>query len=594
MAAKYKFYNTRHLLTAFALFFCINAFSQNARILLDETYEDWQNLNPTHSDPLDDQPGSFIDFGNFWAWNDSDHLFLRIELGDEINLQDNNAITVFIDTDNNASTGFAINGIGADLGYSFGNREGTIFNGISGTSVNHADIGLVSSPTVTSTEFELAISTNILVNGQPLFSSDDIRFVWRNNALFGDVLPNENGSVLYNFIENGSEDLPQYSIEKLDGDHLRILSYNVLFDGFFDPGKVSSFTRILQAVQPDIIGFQEIYGYSSQQTANQVESMLPSGPGEVWFHGKAGPDVIVVSRYPVTNVYPISGVNQNQGNGAFLLDLSSIHDTDLLLLNAHTPCCDNDDTRQEEIDAMMAFVRDAKSPGGLLTLEEGTPIVVLGDMNLVGLKQQQTTLLTGDIVNESPYGNDFQPDWDNSAFEDAKPYTTGLPMSFTWYRENSDFSPGRLDYIVYSGSVMSLENSYVLFTPGLPADSLGTHGLLAFDATTASDHLPVVADFEIGLATSVDELTTLALEIEISPNPVSELSKIRFTLDRQETVALQVVDIHGRVVQQLIDQHLSSGQHVIAFDPKYLVNGVYFVRLQAGSQLASQKVVIAD
>jgi len=197
----------------------------------------------------------------------------------------------------------------------------------------------------------------------------------------------------------------------------------------------------------------------------------------------------VVSRYRITEAFEITG------NGAFLIDLRPTYDKDLLFIDAHTPCCSYDRDRQLEIDAFMAFIRDAKAPGGRLDLVPETPIVIVGDMNLVGYRQQLETMLTGNIVNVGTYGPSFTPDWDGSDFEDAKPRQTDLPLNITWYDEGSSFWPGRLDYVIYSGSVMEVGNSFVAFTPGMPTDTLTAYGLQADDALRASDHVPVVADF---------------------------------------------------------------------------------------------------
>ena len=92
-----------------------------------------------------------------------------------------------------------------------------------------------------------------------------------------------------------------------------------------------------------------------------------------------------------------------------------------MVIVAHPPCCSNDQGRQDEIDAFMAFLRESKD-GGEFDIAEDTPIVIVGDMNLVGLNQQVKTLLTGDIINEIEYGQDFLPDWDGTALEDVKPF----------------------------------------------------------------------------------------------------------------------------------------------------------------------------
>jgi hypothetical protein len=147
-----------------------------------------------------------------------------------------------------------------------------------------------------------------------------------------------------------------------------------------------------------------------------------------------------------------------------MIDLRPVYDEDLLLVVAHLPCCNWDDSRQLEMDALMAFVRDAKAPGGVLDLDPETSIVIVDDMNLVGYQQQKKTLLTGDIVNVGTYGPPFSPDWDGSDFEDVRPRLTDFPMTYPYYDDASPYWPGRLDYIVYSGSVMGIGNNFAAFT----------------------------------------------------------------------------------------------------------------------------------
>ena len=55
--------------------------------------------------------------------------------------------------------------------------------------------------------------------------------------------------------------------------------------------------------------------------------------------------------------------------------------------------------------------------------------------------------------------------------------------------------PGKLDYIIYSDSVIKPGNHFVLFTPEMSADSLAHYGLKSRDVVQASDHLPVLGDF---------------------------------------------------------------------------------------------------
>ena len=110
-----------------------------------------------------------------------------------------------------------------------------------------------------------------------------------------------------------------------------------------------------------------------------------------------------------------------EANLAVLLDTEEEFGKKMLMVNAHPPAGGDDDGKQAEIDAIMAFIRDAREPGGELTLNENTPVVIAGDMNLVGRIGQLTTFLTGDISNNELQGEDFAPDWDGSALTSITP-----------------------------------------------------------------------------------------------------------------------------------------------------------------------------
>ncbi len=516
----------KNLLLLSLLFSSIISYSQD-RILVDGEFDDWTQHPVWYTDAAGDGGASGVDFGELRVYHDDEYLFLYLEIGTELNLQDLNEIAIYLDTDENPTTGFSINGIGAELVYTFGDRSGLYYGSGNPTAISHPDIGLVTAPTVTSDRFEIAIKRNLTLSGIPIFQSNEMKVVVRDNSSNGDMIPASSEEIEYLFPADSLGALPAYSIHKIHESNLRILSYNVLSDGLFDQSRLPAFTRILQAIQPDIIGFQEIYNNSPAQVAAQLETILPSAPGQQWYYARQGPDCHAISRYPIVASALIPGYNQGAGNGAFLIDMPDL-DEDLLLIVAHPPCCSNDAGRQTEVDLMMEFVREAKGGNGPIPLTVNAPIVIVGDMNLVGDYRQLETLLSGDIGNEAAYGPDFRPDWDGSDFLDSHPYTTELPFSFTWYREGSSFSPGRLDYIIYSGSNLILQNSFSLFSPRLPQDSLTAHSLLADDVVVASDHLPIVADFELANLTSHnDPLSTPGLGIlSIQPNPSQGLTEI--------------------------------------------------------------------
>lgn len=584
----------KYLFVCALIFSSFAGFSQD-RILVDGMFEEWDEYPVLYTDAIGDGGFSGIDFKQLKVFNDDEFIFFLLETGTEINLQDLNDISIYLDTDDNSNTGLSINGMGADLVYTFGNRIGTFYGADNSVEIFQSNIGLASAPTVTSDRFEIAIQKDISILGSPVFQSDHFKVVFKDNISNGDVLPAANEEIEYTFSTNSSEPLSDYSIQKSDESDLRIMSYNVLVDGLFDQNRIPSISRILQATQPDIIGFQEIYNHSSLEVANQMESILPSASGQQWYHAQEGPDCHAISRYPILESALILGYNQAAGNGAFLIDVPGI-ETNLLMIVAHPPCCANNAGRQVEVDLMMEFIREAKAGNGPIPLAANTPIVVLGDMNLVGDRRQLQTLLSGDIYNESSFGPDFKPDWDGNDLLDSHPYTTGLPFSYTWYNEGSSFSPGRLDYLIYSGSNLMLQNNYSLFTPALQQDSLNAFNLFANDAVIASDHLPIVVDFEfINLTAQKDRPAKQHLGIlKIHPNPSNGLTAVSFSIDQADYVVIQLISQDGKEITVLDQKNINSGEHKRQFNTANIPSGMYFLSMKTSKFTDTKKIILLE
>jgi endonuclease/exonuclease/phosphatase family metal-dependent hydrolase len=407
-------------------------FGQTDRIIVDAHFEDWADVPVLLDDSANDNNLSNVDFRELKVANDAEYIFFKIDISTELNLQSFNKIELFIDADNNPNTGITAHGIGSEIIYDFGERDGSVRVGTNTFTVYHDDIGLFSAPTVTGSVFEIAIRRDLIFNGQQLFSGNKISVVFEDDVNTGDRLPDASGGVEYTFTNENPAEFSPFSIEKQQDNAFRVMTYNVLQDAIFESNNQARYQRIFQATNPQIIGFQEIYDHSSAQVANKIEGFLPSGPGEQWYHKLINPDIICVSRFPIVDDFVLEGSNGGQNNGAFLLDLGEDFDSELLFVVAHTPCCDNSFGRQQEVDNMMAFIRDSKSGEGDLQLQNETPIVIVGDMNIVGDRENYETMLTGDIIFNSTYGPDFAPDWDGSDFEDVEPTTTFTPLTFTW------------------------------------------------------------------------------------------------------------------------------------------------------------------
>jgi len=470
-------------------------------IYVDEEGDDWTDVPVRHTDTKDD--GEALDIERLWTAHTEQYLFLRLEVGEPVNLQEGNDLTLHLDTDNDSTTGSRSRGLGAELSWTFGDRSGTVVRDGDAEEVRHADIGLTTLPTVRAETFEIALDRSAAVaENDSLFQGDSLRIALSNE---GDRLPDGEGGLGY-VLSDTETSLDAPSIERPGATDVRLLSYNSVNDfdedlsAIFSGERQPSYRRIFDAVGPDVIAFQEVYA----QTAAEVDSVSEAALGlsADWTWAKQGRDLVVGSRYPILDTHPIPGYEEYE-SGAFLLDAEAVLGRRLLVITTHPPCCNygpedgepsSDAQRQQVVDGIVAFLREVQAGEGPFGVSENTPIVVLGDMNFVGGAQQPHTLRTGEIVNTDRFGPAAAPDWDGSSLLDTKPRQVDSPMHTTWINAESSFPPGRLDYAYATDSVLDVVHEFVLHTPALSESTLSRHGLQAEDTNRASDHLPVVID----------------------------------------------------------------------------------------------------
>jgi endonuclease/exonuclease/phosphatase family metal-dependent hydrolase len=145
----------------------------------------------------------------------------------------------------------------------------------------------------------------------------------------------------------------------------------------------------------------------------------------------------------------------------------------------HLKCCGTAGSAEDK--TRMAQAAKINETWRSALARDGSKVRVLGgDLNLVGSRAPLETLLAG-------------LDSDGSALAVANPQILGDAAELTWRDGKTEFPPGRLDYIAYSGATAEVAQAFVVDTGRFSAKALASMGLDS-DDTGASDHLPVVVD----------------------------------------------------------------------------------------------------
>jgi hypothetical protein len=103
----------------------------------------------------------------------------------------------------------------------------------------------------------------------------------------------------------------------------------------------------------------------------------------------------------------------------------------------------------------------------------------------------------------------------------------------------------------------------------------------------------------VDVLTAVDpEQPRFAFRLEgVTPNPMSGDGRFAFAIPAPGPVRLAVYDLRGRLVRMLEDEIRPAGRYTMFFDGRdqdgsALASGVYFIRLEAGGNVATNRVTI--
>jgi len=97
----------------------------------------------------------------------------------------------------------------------------------------------------------------------------------------------------------------------------------------------------------------------------------------------------------------------------------------------------------------------------------------------------------------------------------------------------------------------------------------------------------------------VDNPVAVPFQFELFPaypNPFNPSTTIRFNFGVGDAImrplTLTVYDLTGRVVDELVSGELGTGEHELVWGAAGQSSGIYFARLQSGSKVQSQKLIL--
>ncbi|MEX0323989.1 MAG: endonuclease/exonuclease/phosphatase family protein [Puniceicoccaceae bacterium] len=427
-----------------------------ANIIVDGEFDDWPADSVYVLDPSNDAPYAGPEFKRLDVTNDAYNLYLKVEFTEPVNVRYID-LKLELDADNDATTG---NSEGMDFIWDFDRNRGT------STLTSRDEIGrgnLIQriAPDATSRLHEIAISLEAL----PAAGKREPIRILLSEENSRDRIPNSGVELAYT-VEGplAVQGMPIQHTKRQTA--LRIVSWNVLRDAAFKSQNLQATLRILTALQPDIVMFQEIYDAPLQTVLDFFQENLQLPSGYQWSAVRKH-DCITVSRFPILDSWP------SDNNVISRHDTAELIGCDLLIANAHLPCCTNGESGRVEESATMLNILDP-----IMSAPGDTPLglIIGGDLNSGGIAPE-LLLLSNDLI----------------PFEMASPRHLYWHDQYTWGSQGSFWGSSRLDFLLFDKERLFRDKAFILDTDTLPSAALQEMGLEA-DDTFISDHLPLVFD----------------------------------------------------------------------------------------------------
>ncbi|MEH1865087.1 MAG: endonuclease/exonuclease/phosphatase family protein [Nostoc sp.] len=173
---------------------------------------------------------------------------------------------------------------------------------------------------------------------------------------------------------------------------LNKVSADVPRQEYEDSGRLDSIIAEVQKLNPDIVGFSEVWANDSKKKfISALKSQLEYS---AWDKNEdpleIGSGLLLLSRFPLSNVSftkynKLSGSDSKSQKG-FLIATAKIDSQKLLIVHTHTQADDNNDAieaRKQNINQLHSSISSAA--------DRSIPVILLGDLNITGENESGTS-----------------------------------------------------------------------------------------------------------------------------------------------------------------------------------------------------------
>ena len=391
-------------------------------------------------------------------------------------------------------------------------------------------------------------------------------------------------------------------------DTVKIMNYNLLNYGANASDTVVRhpyYRTVIQATNPDILVVEEIL---SQNAVNiflsKVINLTGNGAYEagVFINGYDSDNAVFFksSKFVFISNTPIHTALRDI-NEFKLWHIASGDTIRFYAVHLKASSSSSDEQqRAAEVDSLRKVTN---------LLPNGSNFIVLGDYNIYKSEEPAYFKLKQVISGNEGHVLDalnLTGTWNNSAYS---LYHTQSPRVRQFGGGATGGMDDRFDMILYSkgindpggitlipGSIFAYGNDGNHYNDSInrpPNNAVPQN--IANALHYAADHLPVIASLVFENIISVNNQSEIVSEFKLYqnyPNPFNPATIINYELRNSNYVNLDVFDITGRYIENLVSSKQNEGKYEIEFSGERLPSGVYIYKLTAGDYTEARKMIL--
>lgn len=167
-------------------------------------------------------------------------------------------------------------------------------------------------------------------------------------------------------------------------------------------------------------------------------------------------------------------------------------------------------------------------------------------------------------------------------------FASGSTYSYLW-----DFGDGTTSSLQYPAHTYADTIDYVLCltvtnsAPMFGCSATYCDTILAGRASSTGITIQV-----LNATTGINE-STIATVLENYPNPFSSSTTINYTIAKDATIELSVIDLLGNTVANIESGNKSAGSHAAVWNAEGVAEGMYLLQMKTNNQVTTKKIVLS-